>query len=62
MPRARGTSAQILKRSSNVILSLGEKIEKGKGKGKAQSATKKIAAKEASTKAKAITKKAKKAE
>lgn len=30
MPRARGSSAQILKRSSNVILSLGEKIAKGK--------------------------------
>lgn len=30
MPRARGSSAQILKRSSHVIITLGEKAQKGK--------------------------------
>ncbi len=35
MPRARGNAAQILKRSSNVILTLGEKPQKGKALAKA---------------------------
>jgi large subunit ribosomal protein L22 len=35
MPRARGNAAEILKRSSNVILVLGEKIQKGKAAAKA---------------------------
>lgn len=42
MPRARGNAAQILKRSSNIILSLGEK--KGKVKGAAKAAQTEVAA------------------
>ncbi len=69
MPRARGSSAQILKRSSNVILSLSEKKTKG---GSAKVSTKAVAEalspKKAPAKAKApkaaktITKKSKKTE
>ncbi len=40
MPRARGNAAQILKRSSNVILTLGEKPLKGKELRKATAAAK----------------------
>jgi large subunit ribosomal protein L22 len=40
MPRARGNAAQILKRSSNVILTLGEKPLYGKALAKAPKATK----------------------
>lgn len=44
MPRARGNAAQILKRSSNVILTLGEKPLKGKAAQKAAKAAKKATA------------------
>lgn len=40
MPRARGNAAQILKRSSNIILTLGEKPLKGKALAKATKAAK----------------------
>lgn len=43
MPRARGNAAQILKRSSNIILSLGEKPAKGKA-AKAKKAAAEVAA------------------
>lgn len=40
MPRARGNAAQILKRSSNIILTLGEKPLKGKAQSKVAKASK----------------------
>lgn len=54
MPRARGSSARILKRSSNVILSLGEKRVKGASSVKKEVATPAVSSKKGTTVKKAV--------
>jgi large subunit ribosomal protein L22 len=54
MPRARGSSARILKRSSNVILSLGEKRTKGTSSTKKAEVAPAVASKKSITVKKAV--------